>query len=259
VSTNEWDQHWADYGDPAEGSPANHYRTRLILDRLGNPGSHDTVVDIGSGQGELALLIKKAFLDARVCGIEYSAEGVRRATAAAETAALPIQFILRDLLEPAAVDPALKGKASFAVCSEVLEHLDEPETFLRNASKFLAPGCLTVITVPSGPRSAFDKHIGHRQHFRPRQLRQLLESCGFEVETVTRSGFPFFNLYRLVVVFRGRRLITDFDNHPTGGVGRSARAVLAFFDRAFRWNLDSFPLGWQLVAVARFRPSGDSP
>ncbi len=255
MSLNEWDQHWADYGEPVEGSPANVYRTRLILNHLGHPGLGDNILDIGCGQGELALLIQDAFMDARVSGIEYSAEGVKRATAAAEAAQLPVEFILRDLVQPAVLDPAIQGRATIAVCTEVLEHLDEPATFLRNASKYMAPGCLVVVTVPAGPRSAFDRHIGHRQHFQPHGLRRLLESCDFKVEQVARAGFPFFNLYRLAVIVRGRRLIEDLENQLTGGGGRVATLLLSFFDRAFRWNLDSSPLGWQLVAVARFRGS----
>jgi hypothetical protein len=116
----------------------------------------------------------------------------------------------------------------------------------------MAPGCLLVVTVPAGPRSAFDRHLGHRQHFKPLRLRRLLESCDFEVKRVTRAGFPFFNLYRLIVIVRGRRLISDLDNQLADGGGRIATVLLSLFDRAFRWNLDSSPFGWQLVAVARF-------
>ena len=36
---------------------------------------------------------------------------------------------------------------------------------MRNAAALLAPGAKVVVTVPGGPRSAFDKHIGHCRHF----------------------------------------------------------------------------------------------
>lgn len=249
----EWDRHWADYGEPVGGNPANLYRTRLILSRLGHRGRGDTILDIGCGQGELALVLQSTFVDARVIGIEYSTEGVRRATEAAEAAHLPVEFMVRDLLEPASLDPDVAGKATVAICTEVLEHLDQPERLLRNASKYMATGCLLVVTVPAGPRSAFDRHIGHRRHFQPGRLRRVLESCDLEVEQVVRAGFPFFNLYRLAVIARGRRLIADLDSQSAGGDGHVARKVLSLFDRVFRWNVDSSPFGWQLVAVARFR------
>ena len=47
-------------------------------------------------------------------------------------------------------------------CVDVVEHVDDPIRFLRSALLQLAPGGKVVITVPSGPRTAFDKSIGHR-------------------------------------------------------------------------------------------------
>ncbi len=137
-----------------------------------------------------------------------------------------------------------------AVCSEVLEHVDQPEVLLRNAADYLAPGCRLVVTVPGGPRSAFDRHIGHRRHFTARRLRRLLEESGFEDVTVRRAGFPFFDLYRLLVIARGKRLIADVEQSKAdwgGHVGNSSSVLQS----TFRYNLDSSPFGWQLLAVAR--------
>jgi SAM-dependent methyltransferase len=255
---DEWDRHWAVYGEPAEGNPANTYRHRLVMKLLGRPASGDTVLDIGSGQGELALLLQREFPDATVVGIEYSAEGVLRAQAAAAAAGLPATFAQRDLLEPATVDPEVRGRAAFAVCSEVLEHVDDPGLLLRHAAEYLAPGCRMVVTVPGGPRSAFDRHIGHRQHFRATGLRALLEGSGFDVEYVARAGFPFFNLYRMAVIARGRKLIADLEDGERDGRGAQG-ALLAFFDRAFRFNLPSSPFGWQMVAVGRLAGPRKAP
>jgi hypothetical protein len=98
-----------------------------------------------------------------------------------------------------------------------------------------------VLTVPGGPRSAFDRYIGHRRHFTASRLRRLLEESGFEDVTVRRAGFPFFDLYRLVVIARGKRLIADVEQSKSElGKGTSGTA-LRFFD----------PFGWQLLAVAR--------
>jgi SAM-dependent methyltransferase len=256
---DEWDRHWALYGEPAQGNPANSYRHRLVVKLIGHPDAGQTILDIGSGQGELALLLQEQFPRAVVRGIEYSSEGVERARAAAKGAGLPVEFSQRDLLAAATVDPAQRGLAAFAVCSEVLEHVDDPGLLLRNASEYLAPGCRIVVTVPGGPRSAFDRHIGHRQHFAPAGLRQLLRGAGFDVEYVARAGFPFFNLYRLAVIARGRRLIADLERSPAEGNRGAQGPVLAFFDRAFRLNVQSSPFGWQMVAVGRFGGPGRTP
>ena len=105
--------------------------------------------------------------------------------------------------------------------------------------------------MPGGPRSAFDRDIGHRRHFTARRLRSILEERRFEDIRIHRAGFPFFDLYRLLVIARGKRLIADVEQSKTAlGEGTSG-AALRFFTRAFRYNLDSSPFGWQLLAVAR--------
>jgi hypothetical protein len=133
----------------------------------------------------------------------------------------------------------------------VLEHLDNPGLFLTNASEYLAPGGTLVVTVPGGPMSQFDRHIGHRRHFDPRTLRTVLEYSGFTVKLATTAGFPFFNLYRSVVILRGSSLITDVNTKSRGFTSLLARAVMALFRPLFALNLFGTGLGWQIVAVAR--------
>jgi SAM-dependent methyltransferase len=152
---------------------------------------------------------------------------------------------------PAELAAEERGRATVAICSEVLEHVDQPDLLLRHAADYLAPGSRLVITVPGGPRSAFDRHIGHRRHFTAARLRRLLETNGFEKVTVQRAGFPFFDLYRLVVIVRGKRLVADVEQAEGTALDAGASGTaLRFFDRAFRYNLDSSPFGWQLLAEA---------
>jgi len=254
---DDWDDHWATFGDPALGNPANDYRNRLILHLLGTPDPGGTILDIGSGQGQLGILLQTNYPDARVVGIEYSSEGVRRATLAARSAGLGALFVQRDLLKPASDAPLLDDvpKASLAVCSEVLEHVDDPEVLLRNAAAYLRPDCRVVITVPGGPMSALDRYIGHRTHYTPATLRSLLERSGFVVERTERAGFPFFNLYRLLIVARGRQLIEDVKSTTTAQPSKLQTLITRFFDLVFHWNLDRSPFGWQIVGVARPSPT----
>lgn len=254
-SSDDWDSHWDDLGDSAEGNPANRWRQRLILGALGPVVAGARILDIGSGQGELAMLLCYRFPDAEVHGVEYSAEGVRRARARAEQLGVAARFQERDLM--VAEDPPLEDRmwATHAVCSEVLEHVDEPATLLRHARSYLATGCLLVVTVPSGPRSAFDRHIGHRRHFTRATLRATLERGGFEVISLQRAGLPFFNLYRLAVMVRGKRLIDDLSHRSAADMpGPMLQLAYRVFDAAFRFNLRSSPCGWQLVAMARPGP-----
>jgi hypothetical protein len=109
-----------------------------------------------------------------------------------------------------------------------------------------------VITVPGGPRSAFDLSIGHVRHFTADALRTVISDAGLTVECIRRAAFPFFNLYKLVLVARGKRLITDVGNlAPDRKPSLPESAATRFFDTAFRYTTADFPLGWQMAAVAR--------
>jgi SAM-dependent methyltransferase len=251
---DNWDDHWTDFGDPALANPANDYRSRLVFRLLGTPTRGSTVLDVGSGQGQLALQLQAAYPQSHVLGIEYSAQGVKRAATAAAAAGLGATFVQRDLLTgPTAGNaPATLAKAAYAVCSEVLEHVDDPDVLLRNAAEYMAKGCRFVVTVPGGPMSALDHHIGHRRHYDPKSLRALLEGSGYEVEMAARAGFPFFNLYRLAVIARGEKLIDDLKADGGGGAESGLQKWTSkLFDAAFRLNTNRSPLGWQIVAVAR--------
>jgi SAM-dependent methyltransferase len=209
------------------------------------------VLDIGSGQGHFALDLQRERPDLRVWGVEYSAGGVRISREQAAEQGLAARFVERNLLEPVMPDPD-QPLATYAVCSEVLEHVEEPATLLRNATSLLAPGAHVVITVPGGPRSAFDRHIGHVRHFDAASLTRVIEDSGLHCERVLRTGFPFFNLYKLAVVLRGEKLVRDTASAGPGREPSAAeRLATRFFHRAFALNRDDTRFGWQLAAVAR--------
>ncbi len=246
----DWDHHWDAYGEAADGNPANVYRGQLVLRLLGRPPAGATLLDIGSGQGEFAIQLRETYPDVAVWGVEYSSEGVDRSRAAAAARSVEVNFTQLDLMQPATLGPD-QPAAGYAVCSEVLEHVDDPVRLLRNSKSLLAPDCRLVVTVPGGPRSAFDRHIGHHRHFTAADLRGVLVDAGFSVERVLRAGFPFFNLYKLAVIARGRRLIADVEYRaPDSAPSIAELAATRFFGLGFRHNRDDFPLGWQIAAVA---------
>ena len=45
-----------------------------------------------------------------------------------------------------------------------------------------------------GPMSKLDKHMGHRKHFRPKEIEQPISEAGYTSEYDGRAGFPLFNL-----------------------------------------------------------------
>jgi SAM-dependent methyltransferase len=248
VQQDDWDKHWKEYADAAAENPAQEYRRRLVFAALGiqGDGAGARILDIGSGQGDFAVDVAERLPKARVLGLELSHTGVAVASRKVPSA----RFCQCDLLQPVVIPDDLKGWATHAVCSEVLEHLDQPVTLLRNVQGYLAPGCRLVVTVPGGPMSAFDKHIGHRRHYAPGMLRDLLRDAGFQPERTSGAGFPFFNVYRSAVILRGDRVVQDVAAKPNGELSPLALFAMRMFGVLFHLNISASPWGWQTVAVA---------
>jgi SAM-dependent methyltransferase len=226
-------------------------RHELVFDLLGEhreQGPQARLLDIGCGQGDFLAGARSRNLAAEYAGIELSESGV-----AISRAKLPGVDISRvDLFDPPPEAQRLRGWATAAVCTDVIEHVDDDVGFLRAARRFVAPGGRLVVTVPSGPISAFDRHIGHRRHYTPERLQRALEDAGFTVDRVSRAGFPFFNLYRALVIARGRKLIAAVESGAMVGGGRGIENLaMRGFRFLFRFNRTDSRFGWQLVALAR--------
>src|SRR5260370_26422329 len=185
----------------------------------------------------MAVAVAAAFPGAEIVGLELSQSGVEISRQKVPDA----RFVQCNLLEEVALPQKLRGWATHAVCSEVIEHVDDPLQLLRSARQYMGPGCKLVITAPGGPMSAFDKHIGHRKHFRPTEIDLLFRDAGYVPERATGAGFPFFNLYRCLVVLRGKKLIDDVSARQQPSASSLARRTMAAFHRSFRLNLNCSP------------------
>ena len=122
--------------------------------------------------------------------------------------------------------------------------------FLKNMLPFIAPNGMVIVTVPGGPMSSFDHVIGHRQHFSIEKLTGLFLSAGYETPSVLAAGFPFHNLYRLVVMLRGNKLEEDVSSGYSGISKYTAKAAMAFFRLLFKFNFTNTGLGWQIIGMA---------
>ena len=245
---DDWNAHWDHYAESASRNPAQLMRFDLVKRLLLRNTRGRTAIrlfDIGCGQGDLLRIVHSLLPSAELLGAEMSQSGVSISHQKISNA----KFIVADMFNPPPELEGYRGWATDAVCSEVLEHVDDPVAFLKAARPYLADGCRLVVTVPGGPRSAYDHHIGHRRHFSRAQLRSALTNAGFEPELTWMSGFPFFNLYRLTVIARGRKLVDDARENGRGNA--LADIAMATFRFLFKFNLADSPFGWQVVAIGR--------
>jgi SAM-dependent methyltransferase len=243
-TADDWESHWQSFGGVLSGSPAKPFRYNFILESLRRAGcrNDDLLLDIGAGTGDF-LCFAAEHGCTRLAAVEYARAGV--------------EIIRNRLPEAVASQCDLAGRpdfgtwrappARFAVCSEVLEHVDDPVTLLKNARALLAEGALVVVTVPGGPRTEFDKHIGHRAHFDPTKIAAVAEAAGYDVVRSGRIGFPFFNLYRIIIYLMGRRVQAQARKDS-----RAKKIFSAVFRLLLRFDLP-VNLGWQVYAVIKNR------
>ncbi len=240
-----WEQHWDRFSEATRLNPAQGFRRNLIFHLLGTSAEQSgaTLLDVGCGSGDQLAALGHRYPEARLAGIDRSRTGL----AVTARNFLDALLLPADLEDDTSIPKPLQNWASHAVCSEVLEHLDDPVAALRNLKSYLQPGGRLVITVPGGPKSAFDRSIGHQRHYTSDHIKRDLQSAGYEVEIAAGAGFPTFNLYRLVVLMRGDNLNDDIAGRPSF----AARTAMAIFRLLLKFWFFNTPWGWQIVALAR--------
>ena len=155
-----------------------------------------------------------------------------------------------DLIGSAYEIPAQDSSFDSAVCTAVLEHLEEPELALRECHRILKPGGCAIYSVPF----IWHLHEEPRDFFRFSKygLRYLFEKVGFEiVELEALSGFwatfgqlLVYNLYRLNRgPLRWFRIID-----AVGLLVQGISFLLDKVDKTEQWT-------WMYLVVARKRES----
>lgn len=112
-----------------------------VVRRLQSERSEVRVLDVGCGNGGLAFPL--AAIGCSVLGVDVHAPTIERNRA--QNAARNARF---EAVPGAVFD--LGETFDLIVCSEVLEHLDEPQPLVATMSRHLEPDGLLIITVPNG-------------------------------------------------------------------------------------------------------------
>jgi len=247
---DDWSRHWDSYADSARLNPAQEMRHNLAIHQLSAAGDASLLIDFGCGQGDFLERLSACRPALRLVGFELSKTGVEISKRKVPSA----EIFEVDLFTPPASIDQFRSRADVAVCLDVIEHVDNPADFLASARNYLKPEGILLLSVPGGPMSAFDRHIGHRSHFTRRKLQETVTLAGFRVEKIWLAGFPFFNLYRLLIILMGKRLIAHAASGRSGEsstMSGSAEIAMKVFRFLFRFNLSDTPFGWQVFAVAR--------
>ena len=124
IGRDDWDRHWDDYSDAASENPAQAYRSQVCIDLLGlrKAGGEVRLLDVGSGQGDMAAAVHTVASSAEILGLELSESGAEISRKKVPDA----RFVHRNLIEQISVPEEQRAWATHAVCSEVIEHVDDP-------------------------------------------------------------------------------------------------------------------------------------
>jgi 2-polyprenyl-3-methyl-5-hydroxy-6-metoxy-1,4-benzoquinol methylase len=130
-----------------------------------------SIVDVGCGTGHLLRFVveRMSGTPERVVGIDHSEAGLRRARELLPSATWRVEDIY---------DLSVDGERfDLVLCTEVLEHLHEPERAVRVLRSLCASDGRVVITVPDGARDSWE---GHVNFWEEDQLRAFLASHGLD-------------------------------------------------------------------------------
>jgi SAM-dependent methyltransferase len=218
---------------------APRFRVATVLRELEKERPR-TIVDLGCGNGALCEEIHARLPEAEIAGVDLSAPQV-------EANAKRLSWgtwMVADLgqREP----PALGRTFDAVVTSEVVEHVDDPAAFLRNARTLAKRGAMLVLSTQSGKVQETERRVGHLRHFSADEMRALLASAGWRPERVWNAGFPFHDLSKWYANRDPDAAMASFADRP---YGPKQNVICAALRLAFRFN--SSRRGAQLFAVAR--------
>ena len=162
--------------------------------------AEDIVVDVGCGDGGISHFCARQgahviLADADAAKIQQAAERL------ANSPARKVEAHVTDC-NPL---PLADGSVTRVICTEVLEHVDDPVAFAAELVRVGQPGALYLITVPGAEQEKLQKRLAPPQYFeKPNHIRifepeafaSLVENAGLRIEHRTSYGF-FWSMWWL--------------------------------------------------------------
>lgn len=195
-------------------------RLGKIATTLGCMPSEIRLLDVGCSSG--------AFL-MTACRLGFRAEGVEPSLDAAQTAHKAGLTVFTGYLEQAQF-----ANQSFDAITliEIVEHLRDPLTLLRECARILRPRGVVLITTPNahswtsrvmGARwSGFNLNDmgGHISFFSPASMLTLATRCGFSVSRIETRNVRFFERGQCpIVIHAATKVAAELLNWPARIIG----------------------------------------
>lgn len=152
-------------------------RLEFIVSQIADRGPGPLrILDIGCGNGNIALALGS--LGHEVVGVDIDADSIQIATARN-----PFKHVSFRQTDVASM--SLTDTFDALVCSEVLEHLPDPDSLVASAHRLLRPGGRLIVTVPNG--------YGPRELLMTRPMQWMHQRGLASVLHTIKRGFGYSN------------------------------------------------------------------
>jgi len=157
------------------------HRNSCITAALARTPIEGPLIDIGGGNGAVSQALERCSLPTVL--LEPGAEGAYNARRRG------LRSVVCATLEDAGFRTGAFGAAGLF---DVVEHVADDETLLREVHRIIRPGGVLCVTVPAYRWlwSAEDDVAGHHRRYTLRSLRERLERCAFDVRYQTYFFAP---------------------------------------------------------------------
>lgn len=146
-----------------------------MIERLGSVSAGGTITDLGCSTGFLLEDLRVTYPRARLVGVDLVASGLRKAHALVPEARL--------LQADVCALPLADRSVDAAVSANLLEHVPDDSSALRELQRVLRPGGRAVVVVPAAPGTYdyYDRFLGHERRYGRGELAAKARAAGLEV------------------------------------------------------------------------------
>jgi len=152
-----------------------------------------SLIDLACYVGSLVLTAADRGIKAT--GVDMTAKAIKVAQERAKRLSVDAKFVCSDLMD-------YKGKADTVVAFEVIEHVPDPELFIKHLLSLVNKGGWCYISTPDGPYGNGAGNLGHWEYdgehtrghvrvFTHKTLEGLIKSCGCETTIGIDGGLLF--------------------------------------------------------------------
>ena len=226
------------------------HRNRVILSVVKRFRPQGLILDVGGGNGFVTSAMAQEFPE--VALVEPGLQGCCHARDRG------VQNIICSSIEEVAKSEVRVGGVAVL---DVIEHIDQPEVFLRNCRRTLVESGHLFVTVPafSWLWSSHDDLACHHRRYTHKSLKKELLEAGFRVDYMSYFFSylvpPAFIIRSLPYLLgrRQKRLNRGREESLHGvSLGRLVRTLmLGLSDIELRWlRRTTLPIGTSIIAVA---------